>query len=170
MEISTRWRQNYPKIPRTLNEPKDRHQGHLQSTRLPLGTLSTWRQLKPHKRKPNWKRNIVGQGKLRSSKMAVSKIQRKRIGLYAHSHPLNTGYSNGRRRPGLSICSTSDTLIQPKKEIMTNNGMSIRPGRGHKLLKKRGTNHPNREHKKIYSQPQNQFLYLQTSTLGTNNW
>ena len=55
-----------------------------------------------------------------------------------HSYFLQTGASNRRRRPGLSICSTPDTSIQPNKYEIPKNGISIRTGRGHKILENKG--------------------------------
>ena len=70
--------------------------------------------------------------------MTVETINRKRWGLSMHSYFLQTGASNRMRRPGLSICSTPDTSIQPNKYEIPKNGISIRTGRGHKILEKKG--------------------------------
>ena len=138
MDFSTRWRNNLPNIPRTLHDPTARDRTCLESPRLPIGTLSTRRNHHTHIWKPHWDKNRVGQGQLRSSKMAVENIQRKRRGLSMHSNLLQTGSYNGRKRPGFIIFSISDTLLKHKKERMSKNGMYIRPGRRYKILKKEG--------------------------------
>ena len=50
------------------------------------------------------KESKVGNRKLRTRKMVVEMIQRKRGGLPMYSYLLQAGSTNSRKRPGLSVC------------------------------------------------------------------
>ena len=45
-----------------------------------------------------------------------------------YSQIIQNGSPDYRRRPGIIICTTSDTLIQHKKDIIPKNGFFFRPG------------------------------------------
>ena len=55
--------------------------------------------------------------------MVVAKMYKEKVILPTHISILQTGYSDCKRRTGVSICTTSDTLLQYNKEKITKNDL-----------------------------------------------